>query len=191
MNDPSGDRRQFYRIEDRIGLEIRPLNDTSETLDTVFDDAYLGPLYQELRRLDQDIRLQMGLLAERDRQVYGLFKSLNLKLDTLARIMAFQQNPLQPSHWCDVTISEGGMAFPGSLVETELQPGDWLALRLTLFPDLARPRAKARVLDIARPAGEPARVHVEFAEMDDADRQSVARHVIRWQARQRQLQQPG
>ncbi|WP_097461195.1 PilZ domain-containing protein [Mangrovitalea sediminis] len=189
-NVPSNNRRQFYRIEDRIGLEVRVLANADQSLDAVFNDAHLGPLYQEVRRLDQDIRLQMSLLAEKERQISSLFKSLNLKLDTLARIMAFQQNPLQPSQWCDVTLSEGGLAFSAALLEEDLQPGDGIALRLTLMPDLARPRMKARVLDLVQAPGETSRVHVEFVEMDDHDRQSIARHVLRWQARQRQSQQP-
>ncbi|HAC30560.1 MAG TPA: PilZ domain-containing protein, partial [Marinobacter hydrocarbonoclasticus] len=54
------------------------------------------------RRLDQDVRAHLASLAERDRLLAGLVKSLNSKVDTLARIIAFEQNPLQPEDWQDV-----------------------------------------------------------------------------------------
>ncbi|WP_338140895.1 hypothetical protein [Marinobacter suaedae] len=85
------------------------------------------------RRLDQDVRTHPNALAERDRFLAGLLKSLNGKLDTLGRIMAFVQNPLQPEDWQDVTRSEGGLVF--STATPVGKTGDWLALQMTLSPD--------------------------------------------------------
>ena len=144
--DYSPERRDFFRIEDRIGLEIRKLAPDTPLDADAFDGDHLESLKAEFRRLDQDVKSQLASLAERDRLLTGLIKSLNGKLDTLARIMAFEQNPLQPEDWQDVTLSEGGLSFSSST--PAWQPGDRLAVRMTLPPELFQPQAIARVLEV-------------------------------------------
>lgn len=182
--DYSPERRDFFRIEDRIGLEIRKLAPDTPLERDVFDGDHLESLKAEFRRLDQDVKSQLASLAERDRLLTGLFKSLNGKLDTLARIMAFEQNPLQPEDWQQVTLSEGGLSFISGTPAWQI--GDRLAVRMTLPPELYQPRAVARVLDVLPDASGGARVHTEFIRLHDSDRQQIARHVMRWQIRQRQ-----
>lgn len=180
----AGDRRDYYRIDDRIGLEIQRAPAETATHSSPYNDDHLGSLRAELRRLDQDVRSQLATLAEHDRLLSSLIKSLNGKLDTLARIMAFEQNPLQPEHWQDVTLSEGGVAFTDD--EQAWGEGDLLAIRMTLPPELFQPQAVARVIAIAAGSAGKARFHTEFIEIHDSDRQQIARHVMRWQIRQRQ-----
>lgn len=182
--DYSPERRDFFRIEDRIGLEIRKLAPDASPESEAFDGDHLESLKAELRRLDQDVKSQLASLAERDRLLTGLIKSINGKLDTLTRIMAFEQNPLQPEAWQEVTLSEGGLSFSSST--PAWQPGDQLAVRMTLPPDLFQPQGIARVMEVLPDSSGGARVRTEFVRMDDSDRQQIARHVMRWQIRQRQ-----
>ena len=182
--DYSPERRDFFRIEDRIGLEIRKLAPGTAMEEDAFDGDHLESLTAEFRRLDQDVKSQLASLADKDRLLTGLIKSLNGKLDTLARIMAFEQNPLQPEDWQEVTLSEGGLSFSSST--PAWQPGDRLAVRMTLPPELFQPRAVARVIEVHPDSSGGARVHTEFARIEDSDRQQIARHVMRWQIRQRQ-----
>jgi hypothetical protein len=185
--DSSGvpaDRRHYYRISDRIGLEIR--RDTADNASPAdpFDDSHLETLRAELHRIDQDVRSQLATLAERDRLLTSLMKSLNTKLDILARIMAFEQNPLQPEDWQTVTLSEGGLAF--ETATGDYCVGERLSMRLTLPPELFQPLATACILTIEPCDTSRYRVHTEFVDIHDHDRQQIARHVLRWQARQRQ-----
>ncbi|SFR48431.1 PilZ domain-containing protein [Marinobacter daqiaonensis] len=186
------DRRDFFRVEDRVGLEYRRLLPPTDGDIKPFDDDHLDGLKSELKRLDMEIRNQLSLLTEKDRLLTSLFKSLNSKVDTLARIMAFEQNPLQPQQWRDVTLSEGGVSFLAPA--GELHQGDLLAIRLTLPPELFQPRARAKVVDVTPPSrgqsGDQALVHTRFIEIQEADRQQIAKHVMRWQIRQRQGGEP-
>ncbi|TGN41441.1 PilZ domain-containing protein [Marinobacter confluentis] len=186
-HDPAStaaDRRDFFRITDQVGLEIRRLP-PEEPPAAPFNDTHLEALRAEYRRLDQDVRSQLATLAERDRLLTSLIKSINGKLDTLARIMTFEQNPLQPEDWREVTLSEGGLSFTTTTDDYSLD--EELALRLTLPPELFQPMATARILfiDTDGNTGEY-RVHTEFVDIHDQDRQQIARHVLRWQIRQRQ-----
>jgi len=178
------ERREYFRIRDRVGLEIRKL-ETGTPLDcNLFGDEHLAPLKAELFRLDHEIRSQLAGLAERDRELATIIKALNGKLDILARIIAFEQNPLQPEAWQEVTLSEGGLSF--SAPDGDWQPGDRLAVRMTLTPELLRPVAAARVTGCIPEGPDRARIHTEFIRISDSDRQQIARHVMRWQIRQRQ-----
>ncbi|GGY84957.1 PilZ domain-containing protein [Marinobacter zhanjiangensis] len=186
------DRRDFFRIEDRIGLEYCRIHPGDAGADNPFAEDHLDSLESELKRLDQEFRNQLPLLAERDRLAASVLKSLNGKVDTLARIMAFEQNPLQPEQWRDVTLSEGGVSF--TVTANELSPGDILALRLTLPPELYRPQVKAEVVEVTpieSPRGASrALIHTSFIDILDADRQQIAKHVMAWQIRQRQGSEP-
>ncbi len=183
QTDSAPERREYYRIQDRIGLEIRKLPPDAPLDGDLFDGDHLKTLKAEFRRLDQEVRTQLASLAERDRILTGLIKSLNGKLDALARIMAFEQNPLQPEDWQEVSLSEGGLSF--SCQRTDWRPGDRLALRMTLPPELFQPEAVASVLEVQPEPGGGTRVHTEFIRVQDSDRQQIARHVMRWQIRQR------
>ncbi|MDX1457858.1 MAG: PilZ domain-containing protein [Marinobacter sp.] len=183
-NGSVSDRRDFFRIQDRIGLEVRKLEPGHSSLSDPFNEGHLDGLRDEMRRLDQDIKLHLASLAEKDRLLTTLIKSLNGKLDTLARIMAFEQNPLQQEQWQDVTLSEGGIAF--RTATNIYHPGDRLAVRMTLPPELFRPMAIAEVLKSEPDSQGGSAVHTQFTTIQDADRQQIARHVMRWQVRQRQ-----
>ncbi|MGM0569604.1 PilZ domain-containing protein [Marinobacter sp.] len=187
--DPQNpDRRNFFRIEDRIGLEYHPLSADDTSITDPFSEDHLDGLKAELKRLDQEFRSQLPVLAERDRLAASLFKSLNGKIDTLARIMAFEQNPLQPQQWRNVTLSEGGVSF--LVPRGEFAVGDVMALRLTLPPELYRPRARAEVVELSPTAtnnyAHLEEIHTTFIDISEADRQQIAKHVMRWQIRQRQ-----
>ena len=182
------DRRDFFRIEDRIGLEYHSLPANGDSAPDPFREDHLDGLKSELNRLDQEFRNQLPLLAERDRLTAALLKSLNGKVDTLARIMAFEQNPLQPEHWRNVTLSEGGVSF--LVPRGEFAVGAALALRLTLPPELYRPRARAEVVEVSRSTApdeaQLEEIHTTFTDISEGDRQQIAKHVMRWQIRQRQ-----
>jgi hypothetical protein len=178
----SADRRDFYRIKDRVGLEIRR-HTPDDSTDLPFNGNHPESLRAEFRRLDQDVRSQLANLAERDRLLTSLIKSLNGKLDTLARIMAFEQNPLQPEDWQEVTLSEGGVSFATQI--SDYAVNERLHLRLTLPPELYQPVATARILSTSPDKSGGYQVHTEFVDIHDQDRQQIARHVLRWQIRQR------
>ena len=190
LNDDSAnaqkqrERRSYFRINDRIGLEVHKLPASSEDDFSVFGNSPLTSLQAEFRRLDQDIKTQLAGLNERDRALHSLLKIFNTKLDILARIMAFEQNPLQPEHWRQTTLSEGGVAFISR--DDSLEVGDHIAMRLTLPPELFQPRAIAEVVGMGSKDPDGTRIHTQFVRLEDSDRQQLVRHIMRWQIRQRQ-----
>lgn len=178
------ERRDYFRINDRIGLEVHKLPASTHDDFSVFGNGPLTSLQSEFKRLDQDIKSQLAGLSERDRALQSLLKGFNSKLDVLARIMAFEQNPLQPEHWQQATLSEGGVDFVSS--DDSLQVGDNIAMRLTLPPELFQPRAVGEVVGVSTEHSGGTRIRTRFVRLEDSDRQQLVRHIMRWQIRQRQ-----
>jgi hypothetical protein len=178
------ERRDYFRINDRIGLEMHKLPTGAQDDFSAFENTPLTRLQAEFKRLDQDIKTQLGGLSERDRALQSLLNVFNSKLDILARIMAFEQNPLQPEHWHQATLSEGGVAFINN--DDRLQIGDHIAIRLTLPPELFQPRAVGEVVGVNTEDRGGTRIHTRFVRLENSDRQQLARHIMRWQVRQRQ-----
>lgn len=187
-SEAPSERRDYYRIEDRIGLEFKRCPESIENPQCPTGPEHLDGLRAELRRLDLDVRNQLASLSENNRLLATLIKSLNGKVDTLARIMAFEQKPLQPHEWQSATLSEGGISFIDP--ENTLAVDDEIDLRMTLPPELYRPQALAKVISSTPLETGGRRVHAEFTVIQDADRQLIARHVMRWQIRQRQQDAP-
>lgn len=186
-SNADNDRRQFYRVEDTVGLEYRRVEgDLSGPVATLFEGSATLVLHEEVRRYDNEIRAQLSQLAETDRNLSHLLKSFNDKLDTVARIMTFEQKPLQDEHWIRVTISEGGFSFLHRF-PPPFNEGDALAVRLTFSPELTQVAVLSRVVRIEA-LEEGCRVHLQFVDMEDQERQLIARHVLRTQARERQQQ---
>lgn len=180
---PQDDRRDYFRISDEIGIEVIEVETSAECDTNPFVESHLDALQAELKKLDADIKAQIALLAEKDRLTTGLLKSMNAKIDTLARIIAFEQKPLQHGDWKTVTLSEGGLSFE---TDSHWAVGQHLAFRLTLPPELSRAVAIGTVIDAENSDAKGRnRFSVEFTRITDHDRQIIARHVMRWQIRQR------
>ena len=182
----AGERRDYIRVEDRIGLEFLSGRKNPDRPTDPANQAVHEALEAEWNRLDLAFRDQLPALAERNRSAATLFKVLNGKLDALARIMDFQQNPLQPEDCKEVTISEGGLAF--TTTTSGLTLHDECLIRLTLLPEFFRPETTARVVSVSDNAPDNRqRVHLEFTNISDSARQMIAKHILRLQVRARQV----
>ncbi len=185
-SNTDSERRQYYRVEDVVGLEYRLVNgELHNPVATLFEGSETLVLQEEVRRVDAEIRAQISQLAETDRNLAHLMKSLNEKLDTVARIMTFERKPLQDEQWRPVTLSEGGLSF--ECEQSGFQPDTVLAVRLTLNPELTRLSLLTRVVYV-EPGTQGERLHLEFIELQDHERQQIAKHVLRIQAKERQQQ---
>ena len=177
------DRREYYRIEDRIALEIQPLTGPAATAEEVLQDASpLFNLLSELHLSEFESQHLLRQLGERDRTLAAFLKVQNKRMDLLSQVMA--QSLLgeigapQP-----VIISEGGIDFQHPTV---LAPGSHLAVKLVLMPQALGLLLRARVTHCDAKGGAFA-IGTEFESMTDAQRQLLARYILQKQAQQRRL----
>ncbi|CAI8757167.1 PilZ domain-containing protein [Pseudomonas sp. IT-P74] len=177
------DRREYYRIEDTIALEIRPLSASEAAGHEVLQDASpLFNLLSELHLSEFESQHLLRQISERDRTTAAFLKSQNKRIDLLGQVVALtvlgQIGEPQP-----VIISEGGIDFqhPSSLAI-----GARLSVKLVLMPQALGLLLRARVTHCDR-KGDGYDIGTEFEHLTDAQRQLLARHILQKQAQERRL----
>ncbi len=177
------DRREYYRIEDTIALEIRPLSAAEATGQEVLQDASpLFNLLSELHLSEFESQHLLRQISERDRTTAAFLKSQNKRIDLLSQVVALtvlgQIGEPQP-----VIISEGGIDFQHP---TPIAAGAHLSVKLVLMPQALGLLLRARVTHCDR-KGDGYDVGTEFEHLSDAQRQLLARHILQKQAQERRL----
>ncbi len=177
------DRREYYRIEDTIALEIQPLSGPQATGEEVLLDASpLFNLLSELHLSEFESQHLLRQISERDRNIAAYLKVLNKRIDLLGQVVALtvlgQIGEPQP-----VIISEGGIDFQHP---TPIAAGSTLAIKLVLMPQALGLLLRARVTHCDA-KGSGFDVGTEFVQPSDAQRQLLARYILQRQAQERRL----
>ena len=177
------DRREYYRIEDTIALEIRPLSAPEALGQEVLQDASpLFNLLSELHLSEYESQHLLRQISERDRPLAAFLKSQNKRIDLLSQVIAItvlgQIGEPQP-----VTISEGGIDFQHP---TPLAAGARLSVKLVLMPQALGLLLRARVIHCDR-QGDGYVIGTAFEHATDAQRQLLARYILHKQAQERRL----
>ena len=177
------ERREYYRIDDMIALQIKSLSaPEAASKEVLLDDSPLFNLLSELHLSEFESQHLLRQLGERDRTLAAFLKVQNKRMDLLSQVMA--QSLLgeigapQP-----VIISEGGIDFQHPTV---LAPGSHLAVKLVLMPQALGLLLRAKVTH-CDPKGSGFDVGTEFESMTDAQRQLLARYILQKQAQERRL----
>jgi PilZ domain. len=175
------ERREYYRIEDRVALEIMPANpdhiQASEPLPPLF--SLLGELHQ----LDFEAQHLLRQIAESNRTLANYLKVQNKRIELLGQALAQDllkdQGAPQP-----VVLSEGGISFACDQPQTE---GTALTLKLVLLPQGLGLLLAARVIYCVAMEDGRYDIGTEFEALTDAQRQLLARHILQKQALERRL----
>lgn len=177
------DRREYYRIDDMIALQIKSLSaPQAASKEVLLDDSPLFNLLSELHLSEFESQHLLRQLGERDRTLAAFLKVQNKRMDLLSQVMA--QSLLgeigapQP-----VIISEGGIDFQHP---TALTPGSHLAVKLVLMPQALGLLLRAKVTH-CDPKGDSFDIGTEFESMTDAQRQLLARYILQKQAQEQRL----
>ncbi|WP_449433997.1 PilZ domain-containing protein [Pseudomonas putida] len=179
------DRREYYRIEDRIALEISPLS-AAEALEAELlqDDSPLFNLLSELHLSDFEAQHLLRQLSDKDRTLAAFLRVQNKRLDLLGAVVA--QTLIgeigQPQA---VVISEGGLEF------TQAQPlaaNTQVKVKMVLMPRGHGLLLRGKVTHCDLRADGNYEVGAEFTDMNDAQRQLLARHILQRQQQLRRQQ---
>jgi hypothetical protein len=176
------DRREYYRIDDRIALQFSPLDAAqAQAGGALQDSSTLFNLLSELHLAEFESQHLLRQISEGDRNLANYLKLTNKRIDLLGQALA--QSLLhdigQPRA---VSLSEDGIHF------TNAQPlvvGSHLALKMLLMPQALGLLLRAEVLYCNPGADQQFEIGTHFEALTDAQRQLLARHILHKQARQR------
>ncbi|GLX88396.1 PilZ domain-containing protein [Pseudomonas weihenstephanensis] len=177
------DRREYYRIDDVIALEITPLSAPEAASDEVLQDASpLFNLLSELHLSEFEAQHLLRQISERDRTISSYLKTLNKRIDLLSQVVAQtvlgKIGELQP-----VKLSEGGI----ELRHAKACPvGSHLSIKMVLMPQALGLLLRAKVTHCDARDGHY-EIGTEFEAITDAQRQLLARYILQKQAQARRL----
>ncbi|WP_248797592.1 PilZ domain-containing protein [Pseudomonas sp. MWU13-2105] len=176
------DRREYYRIEDTIALEIRPLSAPDAASKEVLQDASpLFNLLSELHLSEFESQHLLRQISERDRSLTAFLKAQNRRIDLLGQVMAYsvlgEFGELQR-----VIISEGGLEFEHHMAYAI---GSHIAVKMVLMPQAHGLLLRAKVTHCAPRSFGTFDLGTEFEALTDAQRQLLARHILQKQAQVR------
>ncbi|HEX8596388.1 MAG TPA: PilZ domain-containing protein [Pseudomonas sp.] len=176
------ERREYYRIEDSVALEINLLSGAdSADRKAMHETSALFELLSELHINEFESQHLLRQLDERDRVLSSLLKSLSKRIDLLGQVVA--QTALgklgapQP-----VIISEGGVQFRSPHAYAL---DAHLSIKMVLMPQASALMLLALVTHCDALADGGFDIGTEFVELPDSQRQLLARYILQRQAQQR------
>lgn len=179
------DRREYYRIADRIALQISPLS-AAQALDpdVLQDDSPLFNLLSELHLADFEAQHLLRQLSDKDRTLAAFLRVQNKRLDVLSAVVAHTLlgEVGQPQA---VVMSEGGLECvqPGPFA-----PGTQVKVQMVLMPRAHGLLLRGKITHCEARPKEGFEVGIEFIDMVDAQRQLLARYILQRQQQQRRQQ---
>ncbi|WP_028239561.1 PilZ domain-containing protein [Stutzerimonas azotifigens] len=174
------ERREYYRIEDRIALEITRLEPAEEALAEEEAPPGFG-LLAELHHLEFEAQHLLRQLGERNRILASYLKVQNRRLELLGQTLA--------SHLLKdvgtprpVILSEGGVRFAH---DEGLPVGTDVSLRLVLLPQTLGLQLRAEIVHCQPREDGGFDLGAEFKSLSESQRQMLARHILQQQALRR------
>lgn len=185
------ERRDYFRIDDRVVLHYREVASSvvdSQPAEQHFPVSSTFDLIRELRALEMDHSLSRNL-AEYDRELEQQLRLLHKKIDRVASaVVALDQSRsgIEPQ---PVSLSEGGIAFN---TPHPMPAGTTLALQIQLLPDLVGLCVYGEVIHNQHESGADSRqTAVQFLNLREAERQLLAKHILKAQIEARRRRQQG
>jgi len=184
MSNTDSERRDFYRIADTLSLEVKVI-DAGLAQDIHSNPPFhvsprLGLLTQ-FQHIDSEAAHFLRLIGEQSRPVAAYLKALNRKVELIARLVASEDAEVDETHDKDVEISEGGLNF---VMKTPLEKGTHVALRIVMYPSFSGLLLSGQVNHCVS-SDNGFSIGVEFVNMLESDRQSIAKHILQKQSAKR------
>ncbi|UZE97945.1 PilZ domain-containing protein [Alkalimarinus alittae] len=182
-NQAAIERRQFYRVSDRALVDIRVLNHIDDDAESQFDLTPTFSVLREFHQLDVESNHLLRQITDKDKSLGSYLKSLNAKLDALARGVALNNRSIDESKLSDINLSEGGISIS---VDQAIATNSAVAIQFLLIPSFTSLILKGRVINVENKQDELT-VHIQFYALDSFNQQLIARHIIRKQSRDRKV----
>lgn len=177
------DRRQFFRIDDNIGVAYRVLSE-DEVKDQLEGSASgkdalssIADVNKTIHRLLDEVKVAHGALAElltaMDNKINCVINQLEMDSRVVEKIVHEMKH---------VNISASGLAFK---VDEAIETGQVLALDLLLKPDNLHLYVHGDVISSeAEAESDTYYVRAAFRNMTDADQELLIQHIVQRQGMQ-------
>jgi len=184
MTEDEINRRDFFRLEDRIHLIKRPI-EKYQISDDPYNHQYGIPkealLFSQLRSIESDTQSLLPLIADSNNAVASYLKAIDQKIDCITQYLISDGKGDNILHKENVSLSEGGISF---IHHNPLASGGFIHLTLVLFPSYSSVSTIGEVKSCTLLEEQPCiyRIGVEFTVLHENDRKQLSRHIRRKQS---------
>lgn len=188
MSEFNNDRRDFFRINDMIYIDVTELNydEVSQVVSTIKNPPLTDNVSQDKRQLST-IQASLIHLIEQinhsDRQVARALRLLDDKISIISHMVQRQQNTADNRKMIESNLSGGGMAF---MTDHQYAHKATLDLRIELQPSGTIIHTIANVIACDKqydaPKDTPYFLRLVFTHMSEYDRNFLVKHILLRQA---------
>jgi len=184
--DKINERRRYFRIQDEIILFFREIAADQVPDGETFQEYALDSfsLSSRLDLLTLESRSQMRKIERDYPEVADFLKTLEQKIELIARALLSSETNLASQPTSHVSLSASGLAFDA---DAGFKLGGVLELKMILPPALVGIIAYGRVVYCKQNMNEnlpPFHIAVDFIGLRERDRELLIRHVVKKQLQQ-------
>ena len=188
------ERRQYFRIDDTIRVDIRRLSSDEQT--NGLNQLERGEvnnftLMSSLAAITAQSAVHIHRIENELPDVAAYLKAIDRKLEVVGRGLMTQRTELVAEQAQAVNLSAGGI----SLEVAEVYAAHCsVEVRMLLFPSFTGVQTYGEVVDcraVKRGSDTRYRVRVEFQQISEQDRDILIRHILRRQGEELRARQQG
>lgn len=178
------ERRDFYRIEDRVHLIKTPIEKhliSEDPYGEQFGIPRQALLISQLQSIENESRDLLRQVGDANRALGSYLRYMDEKIDLIAKYVVSHDQQLSQKE--SVNLSEGGVSFYNG---TPMTAESYIHLILVLFPSYATIATIGIVKTCEKIDDQPSiyRIGVEFEVLQEPDRKQIVRHIRRIQSRE-------
>jgi hypothetical protein len=173
------ERREWIRIDDRVLLEYRLLNDQTEEPTPGIPPASNEAITAVIAKPTADLLLRSGEQLAQSPLLPWMMKVdwlLEVILKTLAKM---HPEGIPMAQIADVSLSGGGIGFPSPL---QFSAGDMLRLKIILSPFIPIHATASVIRSTHAKDGTNYDIATKFIQLNPNDQEHLIRHIIQTQA---------
>lgn len=179
----SSERRQFFRIEKDVALEVNLITQQEADHSNVPSQFEVSPYFSlltDLHILDAEYHTLIQQLAEDNPQVAALFNLQQRKLDHIVRTLTSSGLALAQLTAQSINLSEGGLQFSSP---NAFETGDYIRVKLIFSNPLLGVCLFAKVQRSTPDENGQHQVAVAFYRLPENCRRLIAQRVLQSQTK--------
>lgn len=180
------ERRQYFRINGKVAVDYKVITEDEMQhgrLPTQFQVSPFFQLLTQLQECNHDSSYQLRKIAQKEPMIASYLELMNEKIDAIAHAVAKSEVEFENLTAQEINLSEGGMSF-NSTQPVELK--SYLALKVVFEETHSGLLLYGQTLYCGEQDDDGLyKIGVEFSEMPESSRMTVARYILTSQTRGR------
>lgn len=180
MNNISNndERRDFFRIEDEVYLELESISADEyqlapEVLDNLHNDSF--SLSADFATLNNSLHPVLNNIKQIHPDIAQYLELLNNKIDSLGELLLHKSSAYDESKRIKANISASGIMFESESIYKE---GDLLRLEIVLFPEKIGVLIFGKVIKTSESTNQKQNVSIEFEHIRNEDQELMIKHNL-------------